>query len=88
MKNVVRYFIVTNKGKEIEATVYGYMDDNITLNGVPAQVVKLLVATNDGPKFIMYQMGNISQPYKVNSRIKLKVYKNIFVILKDKKVYF
>lgn len=86
--NIIRYLKIKNKGKEIEATVYGYMDDNILINNNPSQIVKLLVNTNDGPKFILYQLGDIKQPYKVNSKIKLKVYKNIFFIVKDNKYYF
>lgn len=88
LNTFIRYLKVNNKGKEIEATVYGYMDDKVLLNGRPAQIVKLLVDTNDGLKFILYQLGNIDQPYKVNSKIKLKVYKNYFLIVKDNKNYF
>lgn len=86
--HIIRYLKIKNKGKEIEATVYGYMDDNILINNNPSQIVKLLVNTNDGPKFILYQLGDIKQPYKVNSKIKLKVYKDIFFIVKDNKYYF
>ena len=68
--------------------VYGYMDDNLFINGNPAQIVKLKIDTNEGPKFILYQTGDIKQPYKINSQIKLKVYKNIFHIEKENKTYF
>lgn len=85
---IVRYFSVKHYGKEINAIVYGYMDDNILLNGNPAQIVKLLVNTNEGKKFIMYQLGDIKQPFKINSQIKLKVYKDIFLIEDKKKYYF
>lgn len=64
------------------------MDDNILLNGNPAQIVKLLVNTNDGKKFILYQLGDIKQPFKINSQIKLKVYKDIFLIENKKQYYF
>lgn len=85
---IVRYLSVKRYGKEINAIVYGYMDDNILLNGNPAQIVKLLVNTNEGKKFIMYQLGDIKQPFKINSQIKLKVYKDIFLIEDKKKYYF
>ena len=88
IKPVIRYLSLKLKGKEIDGTVYGYMDDNILLNGSPAQIVKLLVQTNDGPKFILYQLGDIKQPYKINSVIKLRVYKDIFLIDKKKQYYF
>lgn len=85
---VIRYFTIKNSGRDIEATVYGYMDDNILLNGVPAQIVKLLVSTNEGPKFILYQLGDIKQPFKVNGKIHLRVYKDLFLITNKKKYYF
>ena len=88
IKPIIRYFAIKRHGREIEATVYGYMNDNILLNGSPAQIVKLLVKTNDGYKFILYQLGDIKKPYEINSKIKLKVYKNIFLIEKSKQYHF
>lgn len=87
-KTIMRYLSIKNNGQEIYATVYGYMDDNVLLNGNPAQIVKLLVDTNDGKKFILYQLGDIKQPFKINSQIKLKVYKDIFLIENKKQYYF
>lgn len=88
IRHVIRYQKVKRNGKEIEATVYGYMDDNILLNNQPAQIVKLLVSTDDGPKFILYQLGDIKHPYKINSKIKLLVYKDIFIVKEEKKYHF
>lgn len=88
IKPVIRYLSIKRSGKEIDAIVYGYMDDNILLNGNPAQIVKLLVDTNDGKKFILYQLGDIKHPYKINGKIKLKVYKDIFLIENKKQYYF
>ena len=64
------------------------MDDNVLLNGVPAQIVKLLVHTKQGPRFILYQLGDIKHPYKINSKIKLKAFKDMFLIMDDTKEYF
>ena len=88
IKQVIRSNKVKQKGKEIEAIVYGYMDDNILLNGTPAQIVKLLVTTKDGKRFILYQLKDTAHPYKINSRIKLLVYKDIFMVKKDNKYHF
>lgn len=88
IKPVIRYVSLKTRGKDIDATVYGYMDDNMFINGNPAQIVKLLVQTNDGPKFILYQLGDIKQPFKINSNIKLKVHKDIFLIENKKQYYF
>ncbi|MBP5366966.1 MAG: zinc ribbon domain-containing protein [Bacteroidales bacterium] len=88
LKNIYRNILVKLRGKEIDATVYGYMDDNVLLNGVPAQIVKLLVHTKQGPRFILYQLGDIKHPYKINSKIKLKAFKDMFLIMDDTKEYF
>ena len=88
IKPIIRYFQIQIHGKEIEATVYGYMNDNVHLNDLPAQIVKLLLETKEGPRFILYQLGDVKQPYKINSKIKLKVYQDKFLIVKDKKYYF
>lgn len=87
-RSILKYMAVKTKGQDIDAAVYGYMDDNVLINGHYAQIVKLLVQTNDGPKFILYQLGDIKKPYKVNGTIKLKVYKDIFLIEKKKQYYF
>ena len=89
MGSVLKYSLVSGFiWSEITATVYGYMNDNVYLNDEPAQIVKLLVQTGGGPKFILYQLGDIKQPYKVNSRIQLFVYKDMFLIPKNKTYYF
>lgn len=88
IKPIIRYFLVKKNGQEIEAVVYGYMNDNVLFNGVPAQIVKLLLNTNDGKKFILYQLADTKRPYKINSKIKLRVYKDLFLIVNKKQYYF
>lgn len=88
MNPIVRSLAIKSKGKEVEAIVYGYMDDNLYINGNPAQIVKLLVSTEEGNRFILYQLGDVKRPYEVNSRVKLRVYKDMFKIVKEKKYYF
>lgn len=83
-----RNVLLKKNGKEIEAVVYGYMNDNLFINNQPAQIVKLLVNTNDGNKFILYQLGDTKQPFKINSKIKLIVYKDVFQIVNKKQYYF
>ena len=88
IKPLIRKSKVKKYGKDIEATVYGYMNDNIYYNGNPAQIVKLLVNTNEGKRFILYQLGDTKKPFKINSKIQLKVYQDIFLIEDKKKYYF
>lgn len=86
-KSIKRYLIVKKKGEEIYGTVYGYMDDNLYINGSPAQIVKILIESSEGKRFILYQTGDTIKPYKINSKIKLIVYKNIFLIPKNTEEY-
>ena len=75
-----RYLKVKKRGKIIKATVYGYMDDNLTFNGQPSQIVKLLVHTSDGPRFILYKLGSTLKLYGINDKIDIKVYEGYFMI--------
>jgi hypothetical protein len=45
ISTLYRNHIIKKHGKRIEATVYGYMDDNLLINERPAQIVKLLINT-------------------------------------------
>jgi hypothetical protein len=71
---------VKKHGTVIQATVYGYMDDNVLLNDRPAQIVKLLVQTKNGPRFLLYQLGSTVKLYGVQDKIRVLVYENYFLI--------
>lgn len=83
IRTVSRYMKVKRHGQTIRATVYGYMDDHVLLNNRPAQIVKLLIQTRNGPRFIMYQLGSTLKPYKINDRIDVMVYGKYFLICKE-----
>ena len=87
IRSVLKYTTLKRNGQEIYGTVYGYMNDNMYLNEMPAQIVKILVDTGSGPRFILYQLGDTKKPYKINSKIKLKYYKNIFMIEDNNEQY-
>ena len=84
----IRLFKINRYGKEIEGTVHSYTNDNVTINGIPGQVVRILVETDEGPRYLKYQLGSTDHPYKIGSKIRLKVYKDIFRIIEKKKYYF
>ena len=86
LRTVFRYIKVKKNGKVIRATVYGYMDDHVLINDRPAQVVKLLVQTQEGPRFVMYQLGNTMKPYGINDTVDIMVYRNYFMIVKNKEI--
>lgn len=80
IRSVTRHWKVRTRGEYITAKVFGYTNDDVLINGSPAQVVKLLVETKDGPRILLYQLGNTSRPYSMNSELKLLVYENLFII--------
>ncbi len=86
LRTIARYIKVKMSGKVIRATVYGYMDDGVLINNRPAQIVKLLVQTPTGPRFILYQLGDTLRPYGINENIDIMVYKNYFMIRKNQEV--
>ncbi len=79
-----KHILVTRKAKEITGTVYGYMDDAINYNHRPGQICKILVDTRKGKKFIFYSILGTNKPYPVNSKLRLKVYQNYFMVLENK----
>lgn len=86
IKRLIRYFSIRSKGEKIWATVYGYMDDDVIINGKPAQIVKLLVDTKEkGKCFILYQLGSTTKPYGINSQIELLYYNDMFTIVNPMK---
>lgn len=83
VRTLLRYVKVKKNGKQIKATVYGYMNDNLMLNNQPAQIAKLLVQTPNGPRFILYQLKSTLKPYGINDKIDVMVYQNYFMICKN-----
>ena len=72
IKTITRFLLVKIKGKNIKGKVYGYNDSIF---------MKILVNTDEGPKFIFLKVNTKKKKYMVNSEIDLKVYKNIVLIV-------
>jgi len=87
LRPIIAFIWLKIHGIKITGTVYGYLDDNVILNGLPAQIVKILVHTRKGPRFLLYQLGQTGQPYGVGKKINLLVYKDLFLITKDSAEY-
>ena len=83
--SLYKYILVSLKGKEITGVVYGYMDDVVNYNHRPGQVCKILVDTMKGKRFIYYSLQGTNKPYPINEKVRLKVYKNYFRIVKTPK---
>ena len=68
------------KGEEKTAVVCGYTSDNRYIDDKPTKIVKLLI--EEDQKLVYYQLGTFKRPYKRNSIIRIKTYKNMFKIIK------
>ena len=80
--SIVRIVRVKLSGEQLIATVYDYFDDSsLRINGRPAQTVKLVADLPQGTRFLMYQLGNVSQPYPIGSQVEL-LYKDKLYYLK------
>jgi len=67
-------------GRKIQATVYGYLDDDVIIDGRPGQILKLLIKAPGGRRFILFQLKNSSRPYELHSTIDVMVYKDYYMI--------
>jgi len=72
-------------GKKIQAKVYGYLDDDVLINGRPGQIVKLLIDAPEGPRFVLYQLQNTLKPYGIRSTVDVMVYKDDFLICTNRR---
>ncbi len=86
VRPVINWVLITRRGKYIEGIVCGYLDDDVTLNDRPAQIVKILVDTPNGKRYIKYQLGTADRPYGINQTIGLWVYRDRFMIDKKKEI--
>ena len=56
------------------------MDDIVTFNGQPAQIVELLIHTPEGPRFILYKLGHTLKMHGINDNIDIMVHENYFML--------
>ncbi|MBQ6539114.1 MAG: hypothetical protein IJL76_02430 [Bacilli bacterium] len=83
LKPVIRMIILKYKGVEKTAIVFGYTSDNRYIDDKPTRIVKLLI--EDEQKLVYYQLGHFRRPYKRNSKVILRTYKNMFRIINKNK---
>ena len=80
-----RFLIVTFCGRRIEGIVYGYIRCSQTNSDgytYYKRKIKILVNSNDGPKFIYYGLLPDRDMYDTGTKVNLKVYKDLFLIFR------
>ena len=84
IRRILYNFKVRKHGKIVDAKVVGYIDDNYSINNKKTQIIILSLKTPEGEKNIYYQSGETEKKYKIDSNIKLFVYKDLFLIKNEK----
>lgn len=82
-KFLYRFIMTSKAGKEIQGIVYGYANSNYTVNNQSIKTVKILIQTDRGPRYIFYDTQDIKKAYRVNEKVRLKVWKHCFLIMED-----
>ena len=83
MRPLIRLLILNINGKTIEGTVHGYKDDkSLYINGEVAQTMIILVDTDEGKKYLLYQLNSTKQSYLIDSKLTLIEYKKLYRIKK------
>ena len=81
---IYKAIVISLFSKEITGTVQGYRNDNVLYNGMPGQTAEILISTYDGQKLLLYQIGGPSRPFQVGKKVRIKVYKDYFKVIKEK----
>ncbi|MBR1848992.1 MAG: hypothetical protein IJ791_07115 [Lachnospiraceae bacterium] len=80
IRNATRYMQVKRLGKDITGTIYGYVDADYTINDRPGQLVKILIDTPYGKRFIFYDTKKTTHPFGINTTVSIKRYKDLFIV--------
>ena len=78
---IVNRIILMTKGKEIDGILQCYYRDNVRVNGRPLWVARIIVDSQEGKKYLIYQTGKMRKKYADGSIVHLKIYRDIALLL-------
>ena len=81
LRNVIAVLQNESKGRVLPARVCGYEDDSITYNGRKGQKVRLLVESQEGPRYVLLPLASPEQPYPVNSTVHVRLWQDTACIM-------
>ena len=88
LNSIIKAIIIKLYGKDTIGTVIGYRDDNTVLyNGVPGAICEILINLNLEKVVLLYQTGGPDMPFPINSKVRVRCYKDLFKIYKTKNDY-
>lgn len=74
---------IYKKGKDVEATVLGYIKSIYTIDNKPLLVAKLIVDTKVGKKILLYDLNDTKEKYEIGSKLKLKIKEKEFIVIDE-----
>lgn len=78
----IRNVMKTKKGDIISGTVRGYAKTATYINGECVLRIKVLIDRDTEPKIVIFNTGETTRMYPINTEIKLRRYENYFSIVK------
>ena len=83
-QSFINRYKIYKKGKDVEATVLGYVKSIYKIDNKPLLVAKLIVDTKVGKKIILYDLDDTNEKYEIGSKLKLKVKEKEFIVLEER----
>ena len=77
----IRSVMKTKKGDIISGTVRGYAKTATYINGECVLRIKVLIDRDTEPKIVIFNTGETTRMYPINTEIKLRRYENYFSIV-------
>lgn len=86
-QSLINRYKIYKKGKDVEATVLGYIKSIYKIDNKPLLVAKLIVDTKVGKKIILYDIEDTNEKYEIGSKLKLKLKEKEFIVLEERGTY-
>lgn len=86
-QSFINRYKIYKTGKNVEATVLGYVKSIYKIDNKLLLVAKLIVDTKVGKKIILYDLDDTNEKYEIGSKIKLKVKDKEFIVLEKRGIY-
>ncbi len=76
IKKILTFIMLTLSGANADGEVYGYKNDLIKYGDDYCQIAEVMVNAPAGKKVLLVPLHKTSHPYPLNSRVKVKTYKD------------
>lgn len=77
IKKILTYILLTVNGHDTDGEVYGYKNDHLKKGDDYCQIAKVVVNAPIGKKVLLVPLHKTERPYPLNSRVKVRTYKDL-----------